>query len=84
MTSDEIGIKFREIIRGKNFMTPQIIEYKKINDFIIEISTGSKFLDTEMYGVTVIKGTTIRNDLSKCVHSLKEVEEYLEELKLIE
>ena len=37
-----------------------------------------------MYGVTVIKGTTIRNDLSKCVHSLKEVEEYLEELKLIE
>lgn len=81
--NSEEGKLFRSKIKYKNFMTPEILGYTSINNIVIEISTGNKFLDLEMYGITVCGSIGILDYLSKCVHSEKEVEEYLEELNHI-
>ena len=73
---------FRQIVKSVNFMTPRILGYLSIKDGIAEISTGDKFLDVEMYGVTVIINNKRSHNLSKCVHSMQEVEDYINELDM--
>lgn len=78
MTEQELGIKFREVVKGRNIFTPQILEYRKIKGGIVEISKGSKFLDAGIpYGITVLKNNKHSSDLSKCCWSLEEVEDYI-------
>lgn len=78
-TSKE-GELFRQVVKSVNFMTPRILGYSSIKDGIAEISTGDKFLGIKMYGITVEIHNIKRDDLSKCVHSMEEVEDYINEL----
>ena len=74
------GKEFRQVIKGTNLITPYFIGYERILDGVVEISKGEKLFDTEMYGVTVMKNNKHDFNLSKCLHSMEEVEEYIKEL----
>lgn len=76
----KIGIQFREVVKGNNFMTPRLLGYINTKKGICEISTGNKFLDIEMFGVTVITNNVNNHELSKNLNSFKDVEEYIDEL----
>ena len=84
----------REIIKkeygdSKNFMTPSILETKKISiNRAYELSSGEAFLsDGRIYGVSVVDydpatDTTQRNyDLSEMFHSYQEAKEHIKALK---
>ena len=75
--NSDIGSQFRQVVKGNNFMTPEIYGYVRIKDGIAEISTGPKFLGTEMWGITVVQNGIKNNDLSNCVNSFVEVTQYL-------
>jgi hypothetical protein len=77
------GIRFRSIIKGKNIMTPEILYYltHKKQDVLIEVSEGTGFSGSgPIWGVTVITDGEQDFDRSKCVHSLEELEETIQEL----
>jgi hypothetical protein len=76
----KIGIQFREVVKGNNFMTPKLLGYINTKKGICEITTGNKFLDVEMFGITVVTNSVKNNDLSKNLNSMKEVEDYIDEL----
>ena len=76
----EIGKQFREVVKGNNFMTPKLLGYINTKKGICEITTGNKFLDLEMFGITVITNNVKNNELSKCLNSYKDVENYIDEL----
>lgn len=74
--------------RSKNFMTPKIISYGKINkNMAYEISKGSDFEHNVIYGLSIAtyipeENKTVRElDKSKCCFSMNEVWDYIEELK---
>lgn len=63
-------------------MTPEVIRYGQKGNFVYELSTGDKCLGNEMFGVTVaeLNGNAPsigRSDLSTCLHSKEEAEEYI-------
>lgn len=76
----KIGKQFREVIKGNNFMTPIIVGYVNTKKGICEITKGNKFLDLEMFGVTVMSNGINNHELSKNLNSFKDVEEYIDEL----
>ena len=76
----EIGKQFRAVIKGNNFTTPIIVGYVNTKKGICEITKGNKFLDLEMFGVTVMSNGVNNHQLSTCLHSYKEVEDYINEL----
>lgn len=77
----ELGMEFRKYVKGKNFLTDTILGYIDINCGVAEITQGPKFLDLEMYGVTVVKHNIKNDELSKCLHSKEDVVNYIKELK---
>jgi hypothetical protein len=74
-------------VKGKNFMTPYIIEYYFIPhkpnyaQMLVEVSEGSGFGGGTIYGVTCSNNGKTYHELSKCLHSEKEVIEYINNLK---
>ena len=76
-----IGQHFRALLKNKNLITNEVLGYINTNHGIAEISTGAKFLDIEMFGVTIVNSYKHDTEKSKCVNSMKEVEEYIEELR---
>lgn len=50
---------FCNYISSKNFITPNIITYKKYNNFIVRISQSEKshdkFFNSHLFGITVIE-----------------------------
>lgn len=80
------GKIFRKVIKGVNFITPIILDYKKCGKHIVEISRSKENPDIDvMYGVTVI--TKNNNEyiedfkLCKSFYDYNEVEQYLKELE---
>lgn len=71
---------FHSVVKGRNFITPEEIGYVEIPGGVIEVSKGSKFLEIEMWGVTVVKNGK-NSELSKCLHSWKDVKEYVSKLQ---
>jgi len=80
-TSDAARQEFQSVLKGKNFMTPDILGYYKIKYGSVELSTGKGFSGGTMYGVTVVKEGIHNHELSKCVHSKNEAIEYIKTLK---
>lgn len=76
----EIGKQFRGVVKGNNFMTPIIVGYVNTKKGICKITKGNKFLDLEMFGVTVMSNGINNHELSKNLNSFKDVEEYIDEL----
>ena len=57
--------EFTSIVRGENFMTPTVVKYLKIGNYVVEISKG-EFLREDIYGVSVADtiNKKARHDLS--------------------
>ncbi len=74
-----LGLQFEQIVKGKNFFTPNLIGYTEIIGGIAEITKG-EFMATELWGITIVKEGISRSDLSASFGSYKEVEEYITKL----
>ena len=74
------GINFRDVVKGNNFITPQILGYVNLKNGIAEISTGVKFLDLDMFGVTIVKHGVKSNHDSKCFNAMEDVIKYIGDL----
>lgn len=78
-------VSAREIIRkqygtSKNFITPHVLGYGKINKNVAyELSKGD-FMGKDMYGVSVASTKRILYDKSKSFHSKQKAESYIGEL----
>lgn len=72
-----IGNTFRNIVKGKNIITSNVYGYIETNKGICEITTGIFMNNIEMWGITVVDNFKRNDNLSKCVNSFKEVEEYI-------
>lgn len=88
MTDKEIGIFSRHFNHKKNFLTPSTVYFRRVFDYLVEVSEGEGFDRNKIYGVTVLEidsneHTAHKHDFSKCVHSLTEVESYLTTLENI-
>ena len=79
-----------EYKNSRNFITPYVIRYGKLNkDQAYELSSGkSIFDDNTIYGVSIVdildhdnKITKRRTDLSNCFQSLQSAEYYIQSLK---
>lgn len=86
LQNNPIGKIFRKVIKGVNYITPIILDYRKCGKHIVEISRSRENPDIDiMYGVTVItkeNNEYITNDkLCKPFYNYNEVEQYLKELE---
>ena len=86
MKSMRAGYEFNQAVKGKNIMTPEILEYghARRRALIWELSTGRGIYSDRIWGVTVVgrdaAGQPSRDagkGLSKCCHSLREAREYI-------
>ena len=75
----KIGKQFREVVKGNNFMTPRLLGYINTKKGICEITTGNKFLDLEMFGITVVTNNVNNHELSKSLNSMKEVVDFFKD-----
>lgn len=87
MTRRELETGFRKLYKGRNFMTPDFIEYVTGKDVICEIAAGRGIPGVSagrMYGVTVARveqGELVRDsDANDCFKSLTEAMEYAKNL----
>lgn len=78
----ELGQYFRSLVKGLNFMTPDLLGYIRYKNGVAEITTGASFLGIEMYGVTIIYNGEKSDEKSKCFNSLEECEKYINTLNL--
>ena len=81
MTKEQIKRIFDKVYNGQvNFMTPEIVDYRKRGNLLLEFSKG-KFIDMYVYGATFLEiskdGYKKRDDLNKCVNNLDEALEIL-------
>lgn len=73
--------EFTEVIKGKNFMTPEILFIKHAGKYVVELSTGTGIAGEELFGVTVVDPSTKSRvkDLTKCffykTQALKHIED---------
>ena len=75
----------RGVFVGKNFMTPDILEYGRVRLGVwYEISKGRGFTGTTIYGVTIrpYSAKSSVSKLSKMVNSVEEALEYLREVSV--
>jgi len=78
---------FNKAVKGANFMTPTVLTIAFVTKNIVyELSTGRGIGNDKIWGLTFVEyipGETSKRrfDLSKCCHSMDEVEETLSEIK---
>lgn len=75
-------IAFSKVVRGKNFMTPDILAHEYAGHYVIELSRGAGIGGGLLYGVTVVDMATKEesNELSRCFDTRKEARTYINEL----
>ena len=64
-------------------MTPEVIRYGEVTNYIYELSTGRGFLsDSPIYGVTLLtkQGDKVNHQLNKCFQDKQEALEYISSL----
>lgn len=72
---------FKNIVKGENFMTPNVLGYYKIKNGSTELSQGEGFTGNTIYGVTVVRDNEHNHDLSQVFYSELEAREYINSLK---
>jgi hypothetical protein len=73
------GVYFRSIVKGKNFITPDILGYYTIVDGVAELSEGD-VLDNPVFGVTVVKNGKHDTSLSQGFSNKEKALAYIAEL----
>ena len=43
--SENLAEKFTSVVKNRNFVTTRVLDYIKIKDGVVELSTGDKILD---------------------------------------
>jgi len=76
---------FCSVVKGVNFITPNVEEYGQVGRYIYELSSGRALDGGLIYGVTVVEvkegGILEKADnLSKCFFSKDDVVQYLDYL----
>ena len=73
-----ISAKFK----GKNFMTPHVIEYGETENYIYELSWGhGSEPNSELYGVTVLNKDGSRTEgLSTCFNTEEQAKQHIQTL----
>lgn len=79
---ESLAVKFNLVVKGKNVMTPHILNYIAIPNGIVEISEGRGITNNKIFGVTVVENYTQNHDKSTLFHSEEEVIKYVNELKI--
>ena len=81
MTPTEIRAVFmRRFNNQKNFMTSTVIRYGKKKDLLYELSTGRGFMDSQLFGVTVLTVDGKRTNLSQSFSKKTDAEYYISSL----
>lgn len=75
-----LGEIFRKVFPHPNAITPYLISYEPLPYGIAELSKG-RFINEEVFGVTVEEGGQHIQEKSKCFHSLNEAITYISELQ---
>lgn len=79
--SENLAEKFISVVKGRNFVTTKVLDYIKIKDGVVELSTGDKIFELTPFGITVVKDNKHNLDLGKCFYSLEDAMNYVDELK---
>lgn len=76
------GEEFKKVVKGENFMTPDVEEYYITGDYTVELSSGAGMDGEKIYGVTVVDTEENQHvhNLSRCLPSKKEALAYIEKL----
>jgi len=73
MLQSELKNKFSSILKGVNFITPEVIEYIEVDNYICEISKG-KFLNTDLYGISTVNTDTNKHEFELSAGGFKTLE----------
>lgn len=70
-----------KFFKGRNFLTPVVIEYGETENYIYELSKENENPSSiGIYGVTVVTKTGEETTLNKCCNSFREAQTYIETL----
>lgn len=72
---------FHKYVKGKNIMTPYVVEYITIPNGVVELSKGKGIFSGTLYGVTVVKDERKADELCDCFYDYKDAMAYIETLK---
>jgi hypothetical protein len=59
------GKEFKQVVKGKNPLTPEIMAYYTSGDYLVELSRGEGFGEGDVYGVTVVDSKTMQHNHNK-------------------
>jgi len=81
------GMDYREWQKEHpNFITPELLKYKTIGNYVVELSRGTGIKNEPIYGVTLLEredtgfSTSIGTDISKPFFNSREAENYFANL----
>ncbi len=74
------AINISDAFKGQNFMTREVLNYYKRGIYQIELSLGSGFSSSWLFGVTVAINDVRDFDKSTCFDNLTETIEYMDNL----
>ena len=77
----DLARKFREVVKGNNFVTPNLDSFHKIKNGVAELSTGRGIDNNLLFGVTVVTDNDLKIGLSKMCETRKEANIYIDSLK---
>ncbi len=77
----ELAAKFAKVVKGKNFITRDLVGFAKIPNGVAEITEGRGMSGDKIWGVTVVQNGANQYDLCKCCYSWQEALEHLESIK---
>lgn len=78
--SCQLAEEFHKVVSGNNFITPEILGYVRIKGGVAELSTGPKFLDMGMFGVTAVINGVKSKEHGGNFNSRKEAEDHIRTL----
>lgn len=76
MTAEQ---EFRKIVKGCNFITPDVIKYGQKGGILFELSKGD-IMGQKVFGVTIVKNGHHNHELSQAFNSQEDAEFYIDHL----
>ena len=75
------SVIFTQAVRGRNFVTPTVLDYYLIPNGALELSTGKGLDQPRMWGITVVENKKKNSAKSKPFYSHSEALVYIKELQ---
>ena len=76
------GKLFKQVIKGDNFITPNLVGYFNNDTYVAELSQGTDFNNKTVYGVTVINHVLMERaiDMDQFFDNYTDAITYLKEI----